>query len=109
MDDRTIPITSISNGNETQPAVAFNGNYLVAWKDTRKGAGGDIYGTRVKKDGTFVDGSGGFLITEFTPADEYPALGRGTTRAGTFTSSWNLNPGSGTGISGYGIDHPAPK
>jgi hypothetical protein len=109
VDDRTIPITTVSNGNETQPAIAFNGNYLVAWKDTRKDGGGDIYGTRVKTDGTVVDGGSGFLITEFTPADEYPALGRGTTKGGTFTSSWNLNPGTGTGISGWGIDHPAPK
>jgi hypothetical protein len=107
--NHSFPITTSSTGNETQPTVAFNGNFMVAWKDTRNDSGGDIYGTRVKKDRTVLD-TNGFVITEFTPADEYPAVGKGTNKAGTFTVAWNLNPNNqGTGIALYGIDYPAPK
>lgn len=48
--------TAISEQN--YPAVAFDGtNYLVVWQDLRTGTW-DIYGTRVKTDGTVIDDAG---------------------------------------------------
>ena len=73
--EHTIPI-STATGHQTFPTVAFNGSFMVAWKDARSDSGGDIYGARVKKDRTVLDPNG-FLITNYTPADEYPALGKG--------------------------------
>jgi len=48
-----------SPGEQGVPTVAFDGtNYLVAWQDTRNSSDADIYGTRVKSDGTVLDPAG---------------------------------------------------
>ncbi|MFY0570487.1 hypothetical protein ACN28E_42590 [Archangium lansingense] len=45
------------------PAVAWDGKqFLVVWSDERGGDEGDIYGSRVRKDGTVLDGRGVPLI-----------------------------------------------
>jgi hypothetical protein len=60
LDPYGIPLSTAS-GNQTQPAVAFDGtNYLVVWQDSRDGPYEycDIYGTRITPDGTVLDPSG---------------------------------------------------
>jgi hypothetical protein len=59
-----IPI-STGSSDQTQPDVAFNGTWLVAWRDTRNGPN-NIYATRVGTDGTVQDGNG-FLIDTGSP------------------------------------------
>ncbi|PTL78455.1 hypothetical protein [Vitiosangium sp. GDMCC 1.1324] len=57
---------SLSPGfnNAFDPAVAWDGKqFLVVWSDERGGDGGDIFGNRVRKDGTVLDGRGVPLIT----------------------------------------------
>ncbi|WPB80738.1 hypothetical protein KYC5002_16580 [Archangium violaceum] len=56
---------SLSPGfnNAFDPAVAWDGRqFLVVWSDERGGDEGDIYGSRVRKDGTVLDGRGVPLI-----------------------------------------------
>jgi hypothetical protein len=62
-------------GRQTFPAVAFDGtNYLVVWMDERPGgAGSDIYGARVSRDGTVVD-PGGIAISTAAGDQQKPAL-----------------------------------
>jgi MYXO-CTERM domain-containing protein len=52
---------AINNAANDQiaPALAFDGtNYLVVWQDRRGGFSYDVYGTRVSKAGTPLDGAG---------------------------------------------------
>jgi hypothetical protein len=54
---------SPGSNNAFNPAVAWDGKqFLVVWSDERSGDGGDIFGNRVKKDGTVLDGRGVALI-----------------------------------------------
>jgi len=53
------------------PAIAFDGtNYLVVWQDLRSSNGYDIFGTRVSKAGTVLDGSGIAVATGAGDQDE---------------------------------------
>ena len=48
--------------DQTQPSIAYDGtNYLVVWSDTR-GDNGDVYGARVRPDGSVLD-VGGIAIS----------------------------------------------
>jgi hypothetical protein len=44
-------------GNSGEPQVSFNGTFLVVWEDRRPRSTGriDVYGARVRSDGTLVD------------------------------------------------------
>jgi hypothetical protein len=59
------------------PAVAFDGaNYLVVWEDYRSGSGySDIYGARVRPDGTVFDEG---PVVRQEGVQYCPALARGT-------------------------------
>ena len=68
---------AISTAAQSQfnPAIGFDGtNYMVVWEDARNGYGGaDIYGARVKVDGTVLE-PGGFLINAQAGLQRHPAL-----------------------------------
>jgi hypothetical protein len=66
-------IISQSAGNQSSPAIAFDGaNFLVVWEDDRSGSG-HIYGARVTPQGAVLDSAG--LIISQTVDDQYaPAL-----------------------------------
>jgi hypothetical protein len=60
-------------GNSSYPDVAFNGSFLVVWQDRRPRATGyDVYGARVRRDGTVVDAEafpiGNHANDEFSPS-----------------------------------------
>ena len=58
LDPEGIPIGTAANG-QYSPAVAYHGsNYLVAWRDARSGALGDVYGTRLSQAGVVLDPTG---------------------------------------------------
>jgi len=55
LDSNGLAITQAQNG-QYDPAIAFDGtNLLVVWEDGRRSVWPDIYGTRVKTDGTVLD------------------------------------------------------
>jgi hypothetical protein len=59
------PVTGVGRSvlDETNPAVAINdGVYLVVWSDTRSGNTTDIFGARVRTDGTPQPGKDDFPI-----------------------------------------------
>lgn len=59
-------------GNQTDPAVAFDGtNYLVVWQDRRSDSYSDICGTRVAPDGMVLDPSG-FVVSQGAYDQRYP-------------------------------------
>jgi hypothetical protein len=63
LDTSAIPI-STATSYQGMPAVAtFNGNFLVAWMDSRSGGRYDIYGARVSSAGTVLDPSGILIST----------------------------------------------
>ncbi|WNG47595.1 hypothetical protein F0U60_28325 [Archangium minus] len=73
LDTNGIVISSATN-SQYDPAVAYNGRYfLVVWEDRRSGA--DIYGARMRSDGTVLDRSGisiaGSTSIQYTPAVVY--------------------------------------
>src|SRR5690606_11739804 len=73
LDPAGFPI-SAANGNQRNPAVAFDGtNYLVVWEDTRLSATGDIFAARVSPSGTVLDAEGLSLSARFS-AQAHPAV-----------------------------------
>lgn len=59
-----IPISTAPD-NQSLPDVAFNGTYLVAWKDNRN-FWNEIWAARVKSDGTVQDPSGFRIFDQAT-------------------------------------------
>jgi large repetitive protein len=67
-------VISTGSGDEFDSTIAFDGtNYLVAWADSRTGGTTDIYGARVRPDGTVLDPSG-IAISTAANAQTSPAL-----------------------------------
>jgi len=66
-----------ARNDQTEPAVAYgNGQFLVVWTDNRASGGSaasEIYGVRVKTDGTVLDNSG-IPISRGTGARTQPAV-----------------------------------
>lgn len=55
-----------SAGNQTLPAISFDGtNYFVVWQDDRDGIN-SIYGTRASTSGTILDGDGRPVASDST-------------------------------------------
>ena len=57
LDLAGIPISTPA-GNQESPSVASSSPFLVAWHDRRSGTDSDVYGTRVRGDGSLADASG---------------------------------------------------
>jgi hypothetical protein len=101
-----FPISAAS-GRQDQPSVAWNGEFLVVWKDQRNGSSGDIYTTRVKSGGTSADGDGVFLVNE--AGDNVPVIDPGTSANGHFTMTWLAVSTTGNYVVSTAVTYPAPK
>ncbi len=82
MDPEGIPI-STAPGVQDDPHVIFDGaNYFAVWEDTRSDPGVfpprlDIFGTRIKPDGTLLDGPsniGGIAINTAAFPKQHPTV-----------------------------------
>ena len=64
---------STATGDQSYPAIAFDGeNFFVVWQDSRSGSS-DIYGARVTPTGVVLD-TAGVAISTATNDQSYPAL-----------------------------------
>jgi hypothetical protein len=105
-DPDVVPISQ-ADGDQRIPAIAFNGNYMVAWEDHRNGSQ-DLWGGRVKPNGDRLDGEG-TLLTEYHPSNVAVALAKGGTKGDQFALSWDATPANQqVGIIAYGVQF-APK
>jgi hypothetical protein len=68
IDEPAIVVSTAAN-SQTDPAVGFDGtNYLVVWSDNRFSGGGTLFGARVSRNGTILDGDGFSIPGETDPA-----------------------------------------
>jgi hypothetical protein len=59
LDSAGIPVASVNQVNDGAPAVIFNGVYLVVWlRNSFTIVEPDVYGARVRTDGTVVEPNG---------------------------------------------------
>ncbi len=74
LDPTGITITN-TQGNQTNPSVAFDGtNYVVVWEDYRNGSSSDIYGAILDISGVVID----TFSVSLQPGDQLtPALAHG--------------------------------
>ncbi|MDD1750738.1 MAG: hypothetical protein LUO89_12800, partial [Methanothrix sp.] len=80
LDPTGIPI-STAPGNQGEPQLVYDGaNYFVVWVDQRNSlsySDNDIYGARIKPDGTLLDGpsdTGGIAINKSTYNSGYVSV-----------------------------------
>jgi hypothetical protein len=62
-------------GTQVPQGIAYNGTYLVAWRDNRDG-GSDVYAGRVDAAGKALDGTG-FPVSTTTVEENFVAVARG--------------------------------
>ena len=73
LDSAGVPISTATE-RQGVPSVDFDGaNYLVAWHELHSGSNYDIYGARVRTDGTVID-SLGIGISTVTFVQELPSV-----------------------------------
>lgn len=75
LDPSPILIAAAAGGQRA-PSVAYNGSYLVAWRDERSRSS-DIHANRVGKDGKTKDGTAGFIVAAGAGNEDNPAVARG--------------------------------
>jgi hypothetical protein len=102
----SFPISS-AGGSQSQPSVAWNGEFLVVWKDQRSDPNGDIYTARVESGGTSADGDGVFLVSD--NGDNFPVVDRGTDDAGHFTLTFLGVTTTGNYAVSTAVTYAAPK
>jgi hypothetical protein len=73
LDPEGLPIDTQVD-HQLRPAIAFGGtDFLVVWADRRTGMSLDVYGARVARDGTVLDGAG-FPIASGDRHQDEPAV-----------------------------------
>jgi hypothetical protein len=97
-EDLTVLDFPISQAADTQsdPAVAFRGTYLVAWRDRRSNSSPDVYAGRVGTNRQVLDGNGFGVIATATDEDTpavAPAPG-----ANNWGVAYESGPGASTAI-----------
>jgi hypothetical protein len=88
-------VVSAAPGTESEPDVAWNGAYLVAWADERSGrSDDDIYAARVTASGT-VQEPDGFAIAATSGTEVHPSIARaaGSTRWAVADVNYGANGG----------------
>jgi hypothetical protein len=72
LDTSGIPI-GVAKGNQSVPTIATDGtNWMVAWKDTRTVASGDIYAARINAAGVVQDPDG--IAVHTGGLHDFPAI-----------------------------------
>jgi hypothetical protein len=80
---------------QTDPAVAFNGSYLVTWRDRREPPDPDVYANRV--NGHAVQDGNGFVIVRTRADEDSPAVAPGP-GGNVWGVAYETGPGGGTAI-----------
>jgi hypothetical protein len=70
-----IPISTAAR-DQFEPEVAFNGSYLVVWRDYRNGTSADHYGARVTIAGAVSDPNG-FAVSGGPGSEQFLGVARG--------------------------------
>jgi len=86
LDPTSISISTAGGAQDVPAVAASNGSYLVVWKDRRNGLSDDIYGTRVKSDGSISDPIG-FAISTAAANEGSPAIANGS--SGRWATAYN--------------------
>ncbi len=75
----TAPVSGPAANEQSRPVVAFGaGQYLLAWVDDRQEKGFDIFGVRIKPDGTVLDPTNLKLATLPHPVSDLTLASDGT-------------------------------
>lgn len=83
--------------DQSNPNICFGDTtYLVVWQDNRNSGINDIYGTRIKTDGTVLD-SDGIAISTASEGQTYPSVAFGDTN---FVVVWGDDR---NGVSNYDV------
>jgi hypothetical protein len=102
---------SATIGDQTIPQVIFDGsNYFTVWQDSRSGTS-NIYGTKIKTDGSVLDSAGILLTTEANSQNSPSAASNGKNyliawqdfREGTYDIYCNLVDSLGIIFAAKGI------
>jgi hypothetical protein len=88
-------------GGHEEPAVSYGaGTFLVVWKDSRLGAGSEVFGARVSPAGSVLDPSG-IAISVAAGEQQAPAVAFGGT---AFLVVWEDSQFAGSQIRGARVD-----
>ncbi len=93
-DYTSIPVSTAST-DQTDPVVAYNGSYLVAWTDRRNPPDPDVYAARVSTDAAVLDPNG-FAIIVTTADEDTPAVAPGPD--GKWPVAWESGGTNATAI-----------
>jgi hypothetical protein len=103
LDTTPLVISTLDvSAGAAEPAVAFNGTFLVVWNDVRGTGSGrhrDVAGNRVKIDGTVLDGPG-FLITNTAPGSEEQLTDVSAAAGDDWVAAYCTNPSFENGHDG---------
>ena len=105
--DTTGIAISAAAGNQSSPAVAFDGTkFLVVWGDARTSSatGIDIYSARVKSDGMVLD-TDGIVISAANTGEDLPAVAFDGTN---FLIVWNDGRTAGPSVYGARVRGGTP-
>jgi hypothetical protein len=76
-------VVTAAAGDQDSPSVAFNGHFLVVWRDRRSGTSSDVYANRVDTGGCVLDGDG-FAVARSGSDEQAPVVTKDPAANGRF-------------------------